>query len=157
MDHRNLSHLGPHFATYISYRSATFPHKIFSNKRHYLNYFSETGNITTSDDIPIIFHLSAKPYYIKQQEIYEQGRADWELFKTILDNKFPVDNQTVSNKITIVQLEQETNTRVIIRGTMETAIPKSSYKPIYQLKSNAEITKVEFQFNLLRTRALTQG
>ncbi len=40
---------------------------------------------------------------------------------------------------------------------MDKAIPKSSYKPIYQLKPNAEIRKLEFQYNTLRTQVLIQG
>ncbi len=158
MDQGNLLHLGPHFSTFISHRSATSPDKIFSNKQHYLNYYSEPGNITTSDHIPIIFHLSTKPYYIKQEEKYEQGRADWQLFKTILDNKFPPDNQTVQNNITIIQLEQEMNTWMNnIKEAMDRAIPKSSYKISYQMKPNAEIKRLEYQYNLLQKRALTQG
>ncbi len=50
-----MLHLGPSFPTFLRPNSATTPDKIFSNKHHFLNCIIESGDITTSDHLPIIF------------------------------------------------------------------------------------------------------
>ena len=57
-----LIHIGPHFPTYFTHNSATNPDKIFSNKHHYLNCICEQGDITTSDNIPVILKFSTTPF-----------------------------------------------------------------------------------------------
>ena len=101
-----LIHLGPNFPTYIRERSATNPDKIFCNKHSYLNTFCELGNVTSSDHLPIIFKISTRPFNEKIPEIYNVGKANWELFQSILDDKITIKNL---NNCTKQELEEETN------------------------------------------------
>ena len=78
-----MLHIGPHFPTYISHRTSTNSDKIFANKHHYLNTNIETGEITSSDHIPIKFTLATKPYIVPQPKIYKLNKANWDAFKTV--------------------------------------------------------------------------
>ena len=91
-----LIHLGPHFPTYFSRNSSTNPDKIFSNKHHYLNSYIEPGNITASDHLPILFTLSTKPIYIKQQPRLNMKQANWEAFRQTLNDKtIPINIENI--------------------------------------------------------------
>ncbi len=81
-----MMHLGPYFPTYLHTNSATISDKIFSKKHHYLNYFSEPGEIPTSDHIRIIFRLSTKPFITETLTIYKTSKETCEHFKATLDN-----------------------------------------------------------------------
>ena len=149
-----LLHLGPHFKTFIRSGSASSPDKIFCNKHSYLNTIIEQGNITASDHLPIIFKLSTKPFYIKQTETYRMGRADWELFKKTLDNKITKNLQNSTKE----QLEHETKKWLnIVRQAMDIAIPKTTYKPIYQIHTTPEIKQLERLYAILKNNAEKNG
>lgn len=133
IDQGKLLHLGPHFPTFIRSGSATNPDKIFSNKHSYLNTLIEQGNITSSDHLPIIFKLSTKPFYIKQTETYNMGKANWNLFKATLDSNIKL--KTLNN-YSKEQIELETTKWLnTVKQAMDTAIPKTTYKPIYQIRA----------------------
>ena len=150
-----MMHLGPYFPTFLHRNSATIPDKIFSNKHHYLNCYSEPGEITTSDHIPIIFKLSTKPFIIETPTIYKINQANWEQFKVTLDNKINLKDLNDTN---VEQIEKETTEWMeCVTKAMDKTIPKSSYKYIYQLKITPEITLLENQFKYLQHNATING
>ncbi len=60
-----IIHLEPHFPTFFTRNSTTNPDKKkknISDKHHYLNYTCEPGELTTSDNLPIIFKRSSVPF-----------------------------------------------------------------------------------------------
>ncbi len=79
-----LLHLGPHLPTFISHGTATKQDTILSNKHHYLNSFSEPGNTTTSDHLPIVFKLSTRPLIVIQQpKICNLNTTNWNSFQQL--------------------------------------------------------------------------
>ena len=100
-----MLHLGPYFSTFININSATTPDKIFSNKHHYRNCFAESGEITTSDHVPIILKLSTKPFIKETPLIYKTNKANWELFKETVNKNI---KPKMLNECNIEQLEEAT-------------------------------------------------
>lgn len=150
-----MMHLGPYFPTYLHMNSATTPDKILSNKHHYLNCISEPGEITNSDHIPIILRLSTKPFISDTPKIYKTKNADWEIFKETLNNKINIKDL---NECNLKELEEATNEWMeIVKQAMNKAIPKTTYKFIYQLKTTPEIKHLENQFKMLKQNATING
>lgn len=96
-----MVHLVPHFPTFLHKNFTTIPDKIFSNKHHFLNYFSEPGEITTSDHIPIIFRLSTKPIKIETLNNYKADKANRESFKETLNNNINLKDLNQCNLETL--------------------------------------------------------
>ncbi len=129
-----MIHLGPHFLTILGHNSTTNPDKIFSNKHHYLNCICEPGEITTSDHLPVIFKLSTTSFITEKEKVHQTHKADWDLFQHKLDSQINVLNLDGNNE---EQLENATmNWIKVVKSAMDTAIPKSTYQFIYQLKNN---------------------
>ncbi len=150
-----LIHLGPYFPTFLSHNSSTTPDKIFANKHHYLNHIIEQGDITTSDHLPVILKLSTTPFIIEKQKTYKINKADWDLFQHKLDAHINVTNFEGSNFEQIENATTEwTNT---VKNAMETSIPKSTHKYIYQLNITPEIKQLETQFKNLQHDATLYG
>ena len=150
-----MLHIGPHFPTYISHRASTNPDKIFANKHHYLNTNIEPGEITSSDHIPIKFTLATKPLIVPQPKIYKLNKANWDAFKTVLDNKIQVKDL---DKCNTNEIETEIkNWMDTIKEAMEKYIPKSEHKFIYQLRKTPEIKLLEAQYVRLKQNAEVYG
>ncbi len=143
-----MIHLGPHFPSFFSHNSATNPDKIFSNKHHYLNCMCEPGELTSSDHLLVIFKLSTTPFITEEQKVYQTHKADWELFKHKLDSQISVTNLDNNS---VEQLENATKNWIkVVKNAMDTAIPKSTFKFTYQLKTTPEIRNLETQFKNLK-------
>ncbi len=113
----------------------------FSNKHHYLNCFSEPGDITTSDHLPVIFKLSTTHFIIEKPKVYKINKADWDLFHHKLDSQINVINYDASN---VEQLENTIMDWIkTVKSAMDIAIPKSTHQYIYQLKTTPEIKDLE--------------
>ncbi len=143
-----LIHLGPFFPTFFLQNSSTNPDKIFSNKHHYLNCFSEPGGTTTSDHLPIIFNLSTRPFINEKPKAFKLYGADWDLFQYKLDSQLNLENLDDLNPI---QLEDATERWInVVKNAMNAAIPKSTHQFTYQLKITPEIRNLETQFKVLK-------
>ncbi len=123
-----LIHLGPHFPTFFGRNSRTSPDKVFANRHHYLNCIIETGELTTSDHIPIVFKLSTVPFIIQKPKTYRINKADWDLFQYKVDSHINLLNLEGNS---VEQLETATEKWMdTVKRAMQIAIPKSSYKYI---------------------------
>ena len=89
---RTLQHIGPHFPTFISHRSATTPDIILTNYRTYHNTHIEQGPLTTSDHIPIIFTISTKPIQTPITPRPSYSQANWESFSEELTQSCSTNN-----------------------------------------------------------------
>ena len=150
-----MLHLGPSFPTFFKQDSATNPDKIFSNNQHFLNYLIEPGNISTSDHLPIIFKLSAKPFLVQKTPIYNVHKANWDLFKRTLDEQITISN--LNNRNTEVLEEEIEKWIKSVKKAMDIAIPKSNIKRIVQLNITEEIMNLERQFKVHKQAAITNG
>lgn len=81
IDNGRLKHLGPDFAAYIINNVHTTPDIVLSNNKIYHNHITETGAITPSDHIPIIFTISATAVETEAPTRSNQRKADWEKLK----------------------------------------------------------------------------
>lgn len=155
IDQGHLQHLGPHFPTFIRQNTATSPDKIFSNKHHFLNTYMQPGNITSSDHLPIILTLSTKPIYIEQEARINTKHADWEAFRTTInESTHPIN----VNNITTDEIEDHLHSLILnIKNAMNTCIPTHTHKKIFQLKTNNTIRQLEQQYVTLSTTASIQG
>ncbi len=95
---------------------------------------TEPGDITTSNHLPIIFKLSAKPFIVEKPPIYDIRKANWDIFKETVDEEITKKNLNQSNTDS---LEQEINkrTRSINKAMNIAIIPKSNLKRISNWKS----------------------
>ena len=155
IDEGKLLHLGPHFPTFIRQNSASTPDMIFSNKHHYLNIYSEAGNITSSDHLPIILRLSTSPIYVKQEEKIITKKANWTVFKNTLDNN--MKNNSLDN-LTITEIENEVQAWLVnVKQAMRAGIPRSKHRKIVQMKTNSQIKRLETMYRTLKDQASIYG
>jgi len=77
-------HIGPHFPTFISYRSSTKPDIVLTNNNTYLNTHLEPGPATPSDHIPIVMTISTYPIYIPIKPRKSFHRVNWAEYQTEL-------------------------------------------------------------------------
>ena len=68
IDRGHATHAGPHFATYIDYRSHTTPDIILVNKHIMHNTHAVRGPLVTSDHIPIVYTINSAPIQIPIKE-----------------------------------------------------------------------------------------
>lgn len=142
----NIMHVGPDFQTYITPIHAGIPDIILTNNNQIHNIYSHPGPITTSDHLPIIFEISSSPIQIPIEPKYNFNEADWEKFKTDLQQnpQINIDGQLAA------QIETEINnwfTKVI--KAMDSNIPKTTHKTIPSPKMTAEIKWIWNQYKQL--------
>ena len=77
-------HDGPHFPTYITARSKTSPDIIMNNSQAHFNTFAESGLLTSSDHIPIIYKISTSPILTNITPRLNYRRADWSKYRNLL-------------------------------------------------------------------------
>ncbi len=83
------------------------------------------------------------------------NKANWNLFKQTLDANMTIKDL---NNCTKQQLEQEANTWLdTVKNAMNTAIPKSIFKPVYQIKITLKIKQLERAYNIPRNIAERDG
>ena len=155
IDNGNLIHLGPHFNTYFKQNVVSIPDKVLTNKHNYLNTYIEPGDITTSDHIPIILRISTEPILIKKTETYNYNKADWDLFKSILNGKININDL---QNLNIQQLEHEIRVWVYnIKQAITRTIPKTNYNTIYQIKPTSKIKFLQLTLNYLKLYVAQNG
>ena len=151
-----MIHLGPHFTTFFAHNISTNPDSLlFYNKHHYLNCICKPGEITSSDHLLIIFKLLTTPFITEKPKVYKTNNADWDLFKHKVDSQINVTDFEGHNT---EQIEDALNKWIqVIENAMDTAIPKSNYQFIYQLKITPEIKDLQIQYKNLKDFATHFG
>ncbi len=83
------------------------------------------------------------------------GKANWNIFKATLDSNIklkPLNNYSKE------QIGLETTKWLnTVKQAMDTAIPKTTYKPIYQIRATPEIKKLERSYNALKNNSEMHG
>lgn len=113
----------PEFQTFITPRASSTPDIILTNHNCFHHTNCHPGPLTTSDHIPIIFEFSSSPKMITSTPKFKYNKANWDLFKGIL-NQHPLINlnDRPSNNINTAT-EAWFNQ---VNTAMNEAIPKSS-------------------------------
>ncbi len=124
-----LTHIGPDFPTFISHNSRSTPDIILTNNKTYHNIDIQTGPTTSSDHLPIIIKITAKPVKIETSPTYSLKKTNWEEFKITTQHKTRninvdpyMDQQTLENSL------KEWTTA--ITSTMEEHIPITKHKTV---------------------------
>lgn len=104
---RVIQHLGPHFTTFHTARSATTPDIILSNHQIYHNFRTSQGPLNTSDHSIIITELDTQPILIPTPPTPDMKRANWEEFENHIQA-----NTTPSNleQATLEEIDTEIDT-----------------------------------------------
>ena len=74
-----VRYLGLYFSTFVAGGHSGTLDAIPSNKGFYLNHLISPGLPTTSDHIPVVMTISARPINIPIRERLSPSQADWEL------------------------------------------------------------------------------
>ena len=103
---------------------------VFSNKNAFFNYAIIPGKLTSSDNLPVIIKLSAKPIVKTGQEKYKFTEANWDLFKEKIEMKIETENRNndLTQRNNIDALITENNLikwLSIITETRDEIIPKA--------------------------------
>lgn len=146
--------LGPHFSTFLTYRSATSPDIILTNKRHFMNSHSEPGPITPSDHIPIIFSLSTSPIQVPIIERPSYKKADWDLYKEKLEEAEIYDEEDMTPLRLNNLADQWTKA---IETASQLAIPVIKRRTLIHMKDTEELKRLKITYRATITQINTQG
>ncbi|KAF9756153.1 RNA-directed DNA polymerase from mobile element jockey [Nosema granulosis] len=124
IDRGYATHEGPFFPTYITHRSKTSPDIILANSSVFHNTYAESGPLTPSDHIPIMFTISTSPIQIPVRERTNFVRADWDKYREILRKEPTIE---IGNNKTEEEIEQAvTRWTHKIQEASRQAIPRTS-------------------------------
>ena len=102
-----------------------------------MNYAINQGPMSTSDHFPIIITLSTSPIMIPQKESINVKRANWDLFKSNLEENMNNDyneNEIITKEVVDRHLEDWFEK---VENAIEIAIPKKTYLTLpHPLTSN---------------------
>ena len=102
----------------------------------------------------MILRISTEPIIIKT-ETYTYNKADWDLFKSILNGKININDLQNQN---IQQLEHEIRDWVFnIKQAIIRTIPKTNYNTIYQIKPTSKINFLQLTLNYLKLYVTQNG
>ena len=96
MEKKIAKHDGSYFPTFITNRSNTSP-GILKNPEAFHNTLGELGPLTSSDDIPItyVYKISTAPICTETNPRFNFRKADWEIFKSMLEIIPECDQQNI--------------------------------------------------------------
>ena len=151
LEENRITHLGPHFPTYIHTRACTSPDIVLANRHAFYNIQLQPGPITSSDHVPIIAQISANPIQIPIKPRPNFRRANWEGFKTELE-QYPTPNlNNAEPKIIDRAIDNWTKQ---IQTAANNHIPTLKYRIPPSLRPNNTITNIQNQldriYNLLK-------
>ena len=75
-----IRYLGPHFHNFFAGGHWGTQDAILSNKFLYLHHLITQGLPTTSDHVPVVMTVSARPTTISIRERFSSAQADWYLY-----------------------------------------------------------------------------
>ena len=81
-----IDHVGPFFPTYIRENCASTPDIVISNKETFHNILLTPGPVSSSDHIPMVAKITTSPIQIPIRPRPQFSRADWDSYKTELQN-----------------------------------------------------------------------
>ena len=131
-----ITHLGPHFPTFINARCSSTPDIAFANKKAFHNYNITPGPQTSSDHTPIIIKISTNPIAIPIHTRFQYSRADWEGYQEQIQNNIPnISQQATKSEIdnTLKRLNR------VITDAADNNIPKIKHRIIPGAKTTREI------------------
>ena len=143
----HLTHLGPHFPTYINNRSATTPDIILANRKTFHNIHITPGTLIHSSDHNYIkINISTNPIQIPILERKSMKKADWQTYKEKL-----LQNPTINlRNATYTQIEEATvKWTEQIKKISDQTIPTSKYKTIPHIKTNNEIRNLQILYTAI--------
>lgn len=142
----DLIHLGPDFQTFITPGRCGTPDIALGNNKKFHNILISSGDITTSDHIPVIMTISASPIQVPTSAKYNYNKANWTKFTDHLKNvQIPELNNLPATKIN----EELQNWNKKILNAMTQSIPKTSYKILPHPIIPAEVRDIINQYQQL--------
>ena len=135
IDRGHAEHAGPHFPTFIDYRSQTTPDIILLSKQAIHNTHAEQGSPVTSDHLPIIYTISNTPIQIPIRKRLSFKQANWEGYRTQLEEM--EECGTLDNSGDIDRALHKWTTEIQKAG--EANIPVVQYRTIPGVKPTPKI------------------
>ena len=155
MLNRTIQHLGPHFTTFHTHNSATSPDIVLSNLNTYHNIHITQGPITTSDHNIIIADINTNPIQIPIPARPNFTQANWENFKTHIDQHTTPTDLTHA---TIEEIDNEIDTWYNnITQAINTHIPKTTNRPLTGTTPSHTTQLIIQQYNALTQHAQNNG
>ena len=156
IQNRTLQHIGPHFPTFISRKSATSPDIILSNFRTYHNTYISQGPLITNDHIPIMFTIATKPIQIPTTPSSSYIQADWQKFQEELAHTCAT-TETPPNP-TLEEIDHEIdNWHAKVSIAIRNHIPKTHYKALPHTPFSPLTQTLISQFIALKQHASLHG
>ncbi|XP_063613809.1 uncharacterized protein LOC134787049 [Penaeus indicus] len=149
-----LTHIGPHFPTFINNRTATTPDIVLTNRYAHLNIHLSQGEITTSDHLPIIATLSTNPIMVPTLPRENYRNADWDSFKEALSHTNTPDLQGCPTSDIDNSVESWYSD---INRARQRHIPKTTHRTIPQHKQNDTLRSLTTQYTNIQNLAQTRG
>lgn len=139
-----LTHLGPHFPTFVNTNAATNPDIVLGNNKIFHNLHLTPGPCTPSDHIPIIAKISGNPIQIPIRPRLQYAKANWDNYKYDLTNTPEINLQNATTQ----QIDKALNTLTKnIQEASNKHIPKIRYRIPPGAKTNATIDTLQQQYN----------
>ena len=160
-----LKHLGPDFPTLVNKKGT--PDIIVGNRVAHLNYSLKEGDITSSDHLPLIVTLATKPILIKIPPKPSYKKANWDLFKAQINERYETDNEDNNRNQRIQGIPEIKNKKYIdqrienwmenIQKGKEKAIPMSTSKILPHAETSDYLKLLTQSYNNLKNRLNRQG
>ena len=152
-----ITHIGPHFPTFIRTNCATTPDIAITNKVTFHNILLTPGPVSASDHIPVIAKITANPIQIPIKPRPHFTRADWESYKNELESH-STPNLTEADTIDIDTAINEWTEQV--KQASNHHIPTLQYRVIPGANQNEEIRNTQREldetYELIRTHGPLQ-
>lgn len=153
---RTLQHIGPDFPTYLAHNTATTPDIILTNYKTHHNTYTSQGPLTTSDHIPIILTISAKPIQVPCQPRPNLSQANWENFSTEITETIESSPQPAPRTLEDIDSEIHTWYNTIHTATTNN-IPTTRHRTLPHPPISYEAKLLTTQYNALQNHARTNG
>ena len=138
-ERKELQHLGPHFKTRYTGKTATSPDIVLASKNAHLNTLCLEGPPTSSDHIPIIFKVSVNPLAIRIPRRRQYRKADWDKFREKLGEALPIEADSLSP----TELDQATQTWIKnVQEAIDDAVPTIPVRTVPGVQPTPEILEI---------------
>lgn len=153
---RTLQHIGPHFPTYTAAHANTTPDIVLTNYKTYHNTHITAGPLTTSDHTPVILTISAAPIQIPSTPRPSYSQADWDSFKTEIEDK--ISSSPFPTPATLEEIDDEVNKwQETILSATNKHIPTTTHRTLPAPQHSHDTKLILVQYTNLRTHIQTHG
>ena len=154
MRENKIKHIGPYFPTFIRPTCSSKPDIVLGNNKIFHNIHLTPGPCTPSDHIPIIAKITANPIQIQIKPRLQYAKADWNAYKTDLENTPSINLHGATTQQIDETLNKLTEN---IKKASRQHIPVINYRIPPGAKSNETIDSLQNQYYQIYNTIMTTG